>query len=122
VVDFLMYTTTPHAAQVLVEEATRARQPINGPMLIPGAKLPEEMAQKFSAFEGRGFEKLSFRGLADEQESVWKWTVWAQRYLDGRIPLDECLERYQALMEEAVPRYARTMNYDMDPRTRDRVR
>ena len=122
VIDFLMFLTTPHAGQVLVEEAVRARQPINGPLLIPGAPLPPVMEHHFAAFRGRGFEKLSFRGLGDEQESVWKWTVWAQRYLDGRISLEECLERYQALMEEAVPRYARTMNYDMDPRTRDRVR
>jgi hypothetical protein len=91
-------------------------------MLIPGAELPPEMAQRFSAFEGRGFEKLSFRGLADEQESVWKWTVWAQRYLDGRVSLDTCLSRYQGVMEEAVPRVAATMNYDMDPRTKDHPR
>lgn len=122
VVDFLMYTTTPHAAQVLVEEATKARQPINGPMLIPGAKLPEAMAKRFSAFENRGFEKLSFRGLADEQESVWKWTVWAQRYLDGRISVDTCLSRYQNVMQEAVPRVVDTMNYDMNPRTKDQPR
>ena len=119
VVDFLMFSTTPHAAQVLVEEALKARQPINGPMLIPGARLPEVMAKRFAAFENRGFEKLSFRGLADEQESVWKWTVWAQRYLDGRIGLDECLSRYQEVMQEAVPRVVKTMNYDMNPQTKD---
>ncbi|HLK55351.1 MAG TPA: extracellular solute-binding protein [Chthonomonadaceae bacterium] len=118
-VDFLMYLTTPHATQTLVAQAVRARQPINGPMLIPGAQLPEQMARRFSAFEHRGFEKLSFRGLADEQESVWKWTVWAQRYLDGRISVDDCLAHYQQVMEEAVPRVARQMNYDLDPRTKD---
>jgi hypothetical protein len=90
-------------------------------MLAPGAKLPENMARHFAAFEKRGFEKLSFRGLADEQESVWKWTVWAQRYLDGRITVDECLSRYQQVMEEAVPRVQKLMNYDMNPRTRDRA-
>jgi len=119
VVDLLMYLTSPHAAQTLVEEATRARQPINGPLLIPGAQLPEAIARRFSAFEHRGFEKLSFRGLSDEQESVWKWTVWAQRYLDGRISLDDCLTHYQQVMDEAVPRVAREMNYDLNPRTKD---
>jgi ABC-type glycerol-3-phosphate transport system substrate-binding protein len=122
VVDFLMFTTTPYAAKVLVEEAVKARQPLNGPMLIPGAKLPEEMARRFAAFQKRGFEKLSFRGLSDEQESVWKWTVWAQRYLDGRIPVDECLARYQQVMEEAVPRVVQQMNYDLNPQTKDQPR
>lgn len=121
VTDFLMFTTTPHAAQTLVEEAVKARQSINGPLLIPGAKMPETMARHFNAFTNRGFEKLSFRGLADEQESVWKWTVWAQQYLDGRITTDTCLQRYQETMQEAVPRVVRQMNYDMNPRTRDKV-
>ena len=119
VVDFLMYLTSPHAAQTLVAEAVRARQPISGPLLIPGAKLPEQISRRFSVFEHRGFEKLSFRGLADEQESVWKWTVWAQRYLDGRIPVDDCLNHYQQVMDEAVPRVIRQMNFDMDTRTKD---
>ena len=119
VVDFLMYLTSPHAAKTLVEEAVKARQPINGPLLIPGAKLPEQISRRFAAFEHRGFEKLSFRGLADEQESVWKWTVWAQRYLDGRISVDDCLNRYQQVMDEAVPRVVKQMNYDMNPRTKD---
>ncbi len=119
VVDFLMFTTTPHAAQTLVEETVKARQPLNGPMLIAGAKLPESIGRHFGAFENRGFEKLSFRGLADEQESVWKWTVWAQRYLDGRMTTDECLKRYQQTMVEAVPRVVANNRYDMDPRTKD---
>lgn len=121
VLDFLMFTTTPHAAQVLVEEAVKARQPINGPLLIPGAQMPETMARHFVAFQGRGFEKLSFRGLADEQESVWKWTVWAQRYLDGRMSTTDCLRRYEETMQEAVPRVVKQMNYDMDPRTKDKA-
>lgn len=120
-VDFLMFTTTPHAAQVLIEEAAKARQPINGPMLIPGAKLPPNMARHFAAFENRGFEKLSFRGLADEQESVWKWTVWAQRYLDGRIGVDDCLQHYEDTMQESVPRVIKQMGYDMNPRTKDKA-
>lgn len=119
VADFMMYLTSPHAAQTLIVEATKARQPINGPLLIPGAKLPDAIARRFSAFEHRGFEKLSFRGLSDEQESVWKWTVWAQRYLDGRISVDDCLMHYQQVMDEAAPRVAREMNYDMNPRTKD---
>ncbi len=121
VTDFLMFTTTPHAAQTLVEEAVKARQSINGPLLIPGAKMPETMARHFNAFTNRGFEKLSFRGLADEQESVWKWTVWAQQYLDGRVSVDTCLKRYQETMLEAVPRVVHQMNYDMNPQTKDKV-
>jgi hypothetical protein len=55
----------------------------------------------------------------DEQESVWQWTVWAQRYMEGRISLREFLNRYQRLMEEAVPRVIAMQKLDMNPRTKD---
>lgn len=119
-VDFLMFLTTPESAKTLVDQAVRFRRPLTGPMLIPGAPIPEQMRRHFRAFEGRGFEKLSFRGLADEQQSVWEWTVWAQRYMEGRVDLPGFLARYQRLMTEAVPRVMAMQKLDMDPRTKDR--
>jgi len=121
VVDFLMFLTTPRSARTLVEQAVRHRRPLIGPMLIPGAEIPETIRRYFRAFEGRGFEKMSFRGLMDEQQSVWEWTVWAQRYMEGRLSLEEFLQRYQQLMVGAVPRVIATQHLDMNPRTKDRV-
>lgn len=118
-VDFMMFLTTPHAAKVLVQKAVENRRPLVGPMLIPGATIPGRIGSYFRAFEGRGFEKLSFRGLMDEQQSVWEWTVWAQRYMEDRLSLDGFLKRNQRLMEEAVPRVAALQKVDMNPRTRD---
>ncbi len=119
VVDFLMFLTSPQGAQILVDEAVRHRRPLSGPMLIPGVKLPPDLQARYRPFEGRGFEKLSFRGLMDEQQSVWEWTVWAQRYMEGRISLQEFLRRYQRLMLEAVPRVIAMQKLDMNPRTKD---
>lgn len=119
VVDFLMFLTSPRGAQILVDEAVRNRRALSGPMLIPDVKMPPELQAYYRPFEGRGFEKLSFRGLMDEQESVWQWTVWAQRYMDGRISVQEFLTRYQRLMEKAVPRVIAIQKLDMDPRTKD---
>lgn len=119
VLDFLMFLSSPRGAQILVDEALRNRRPLSGPMLIPGVKMPPQMQAYYSPFEGRGFEKLSFRGLLDEQESVWQWTVWAQRYMEGLSTLEAFLKRYQRLMEEAVPRVIAMQRLDMDPRTKD---
>lgn len=117
--DFLHYLTTPQSGKILIDEALRHRKPLTGPLLIPGAALPENMREPFKAFEGRGFEKLSFRGLMDEQQSVWEWTVWAQRYMEGRIPLEEFLRRYQKLMVEAIPRVVAMQHLDGNPATKD---
>ncbi len=117
--DFLQYLTTPASAKILVDEALSHRKPLTGPLLIPGTALPSNMQAHFKAFEGRGFEKLSFRGLVDEQQSVWEWTVWAQRYMEGRIPLPEFLQRYQQLMLAAVPRVVAMQHLDGNPATKD---
>ncbi len=120
-VDFLMYITTPRAARVLVDEALKHRLPLNGPMLIPGVRFPPALAARFAPFLHRGFEKLDFRGLLDEQESTWQWTVWAQRYLEGKISVETCLRQYEKLMQEAVPRIAKAEHLDLNPRTKSRI-
>jgi len=88
-------------------------------MLIPGVQFPEHIRRLFAPFEGRGFERLSWRGLMDEQQSVWEWTVWAQRYMDGRLTLPDFLHRYQKTILDAVPRVIAMQHLDMNPRTRD---
>jgi ABC-type glycerol-3-phosphate transport system substrate-binding protein len=118
-VDFLMFLTSPESARTLVEQAMAHRRPLTGPMLIPGVRFPDEIRRLFAPFEGRGFERLSWRGLMDEQQSVWEWTVWAQRYMDGRLTLGEFLKRYQKTITDAVPRVMAMQRLDMDPRTRD---
>lgn len=120
-IDFLMFLTSPESARTLVEEAVAHRRPLVGPMLVPGAPIPEAIQSRFQAFEGRGFEKMSFRGLSDEQESVWEWTVWAQRYMEGRVDLAGFLARYQRLMQKALPRVIARQHLDMNPRTKDRT-
>ncbi|HSV74009.1 MAG TPA: extracellular solute-binding protein [Chthonomonadales bacterium] len=119
-IDFLMFLTRPASARSLVDHAVRHRRPLVGPMLVPGAPLPERVRALFAPFEGRGFERLSFRGLMDDQQSVWEWTVWAQRYMEDQVPLRTFLARYQRLMLDAVPRVVALQGLDMDPRTRDR--
>lgn len=117
--DFLMYLSTPQSARILVEQAVRNRRPLTGPMLIPGVQFPENIRRLFAPFEGRGFERLSWRGLLDEQQSVWEWTVWAQRYMDGRLTLPGFLRRYQKTITDAIPRVIAMQKLDMDPRTKD---
>ncbi len=117
--DFLMFLSSPRSARILVEQALRNKRPLTGPMLIPGVAFPENIQRLFAPFEGRGFERLSWRGLLDEQQSVWEWTVWAQRYMDGRLTLREFLKRYQKTILDAVPRVIAMQHLDMDPRTKD---
>jgi hypothetical protein len=117
--DFLMYLLRDDSCETLVTEALKAQQPLIGPFAIKGVDLPAGMDEKYAPFYGLGREKLEFRGLRDEQESVWRWSSLAQDYMADRMSIDAFVEQYQLIMVQAIPRVIRMQKLDMDPRTRD---
>lgn len=119
VVDFLMYLTTPESVETIFNRAIKEGKPIIGPPAVLDVPLPDEFAERFEVFFGRGHEKLNFRGLDDEQQSVYEWSILLQDYLGDRISLDEMLELYQELMLKAHERIRERQHLDMDPTTND---
>lgn len=122
VIDFLMFLTKPENVELIYNEAIRVRKPIVGPPAVKGVGLPEKFSERFEVFFGRGYEKLNFRGLDDEQQSVYEWSILLQDYLGDRITLDYMVEEYQALMLRAHERIKRRNHLDMDPTTNDLAR
>lgn len=118
-VDFLMYLMSPEAGQMLMDITLAADQPINGPSTIKGVTIPGEIGEKFDVVTGRGYERLNFRGLADEQESVREWVTLAHEYFAGRIGIEEYLDGYYDSVVRAVPRLQYAYGYDLDPTTED---
>ena len=119
VIDFLQFLTTPESGRLLVEKTLADGQPLTGPLLIEGVELPGDLAEKFAVFKGHGYEKVNYRGLSDEQESVQEWVVIAQEYMGGRLALDDFLAGYGELMRRAAKRLIRRDGLDMDPATKD---
>lgn len=119
VIDFLMFLTAPQNAKILYNRAIELQRPIVGPPAVRGVTLPPEFQERFEVFFGRGYEKINFRGLDDEQESVYQWSVLLQDFLGDRISLDDFLEQYQDLMLAAHERIRRRQGLDMDPTTND---
>ena len=119
VVDFLQFLTTPESGRLLVERTLADGQPLTGPLLIEGVELPPELADKFDVFRGHGYEKINYRGVGDEQESVQEWVIIAQEYMGGRLSMDDFLQRYNELMLRGVDRLVRRDGLDMDPKTED---
>ena len=120
VIDFFMFMTTPKSGQLLVDETLADNQILVGPPIISGVKLPGDLANKFEPFKGHGFEKINFRGLMDERESVGEWTVIAQDYFAGRLSLDEFCQEYQKIMLRAIPRLQQKYGFDLNPATQDK--
>ena len=119
VIDFLQFLTTPESGRLLVEMTLADEQPLTGPLLIEGVELPGNLAEKFAVFKGHGYEKVNYRGMRDEQESVQEWVVIAQEFMGNRLSLDEFLERYNELMHRSMKRLILRDGIDMDPATQD---
>lgn|GEM_PF-47485 len=119
VMDFLQFLTTPESGRLLVEKTLADGQSLTGPLLIEGVELPGDLADKFAVFKGHGYEKINYRGLGDEQESVQQWVIIAQEYMGGRLAIDDFLARYEELMREAATRLIKRDGLDMDPTTKD---
>ncbi|MCL5269568.1 MAG: extracellular solute-binding protein [bacterium] len=121
VVDFMRFLASPSMGEVLVRETLANDWPIAGPLAIKGVKLPGDLAAKYEPFIGRGYEKVTFVGLGNEQESIFDWATLAQEFFAGRIDEDTFLRQYQAAMERALPRIVSQLNLDWNPATRDEV-
>jgi len=117
--DFLMFLMRPESCRIVMEETLKDEQALAGPFAIKDVPMPPDMEEKFKPFFGLGREKLEFRGLMDEQESVWRWCILAQDYMADRMSLDKFLEEYQLLMLQAIPRVTKMQDLDMNPQTRD---
>ena len=119
VMDFLQFLTTSESGRLLVELTLADGQSLTGPLLIKDVELPGDLADKFAVFKGHGYEKINYRGLRDEQESVQEWVIIAQEYMGGRLSIDGFLDRYDELMHRAAERLILRDGIDMDSTTRD---
>ncbi len=119
VIDFLQFLTSPEAGKLLVEMTMDNEQALTGPLLIKGVDLPGDLGEKFDVFKGHGYEKINYRGMRDEQESVQEWVVIAQEYMGGGLSLDEFLIRYNEIMHRSMERLIERDGIDMDPATKD---
>ncbi|HMZ50967.1 MAG TPA: extracellular solute-binding protein [Candidatus Sumerlaeota bacterium] len=115
VIDFLRFLTTPESGTTLFQETLNDDQFIVGPIQIQGVKMAPELAEKYRAFEGRGFEKLDLRGAVVQYE----WTLLAQDLLAGSGDMDRFLAEYDKLLHLRVDREVRRFYLDMNPATKD---
>ena len=119
VIDFLMFMTAPQNAKLFIDLTLADDQPLTGPLTVKDVPLPAWVDDQMKAFTGHGYEKLTFRGMEDEQESTFAWSVMAQEYMAGRLPLDSFLKQYRASMIESIPRIRARGGVDGNPKTRD---
>lgn len=100
IVDFLMYYTSPDGYGRYLAAGIADGMSINGPALVHGVQLPDDIATLFDglSFIGnaqKGFGQALARGIADNQEALRAWYGYTMDYMNGKISIDTWGEMHQ---------------------------
>lgn len=123
VVDFLMYLSSEEGYSKYLSAAYESEMVFNGPSLVYGAKLPEEVQAMFDSLtfigncqKGNG-QKLA-RGLAgssgDITESYRLFYDYSYRYLNGQTDLEGWMSEHLANIQQYLPVAMETSGISMN--------
>lgn len=115
-VDFLMFLTSPKMAGLLVQTTLQdPKYDLVGPPTLKDVTLPKEWADRFSVIGGRGQGEGGAPGIHGiDPQSQREWVSLAQQYATDKLTEDQFFKQFQASIDQAVPRYAKTQGYDLD--------
>lgn len=93
VVDFLMYFSSADGYGKYLGAGIANGMTVDGPPLVYGAELPEDIAGLFEnlSFIGncqKGYGQALARGIGDNQEALRAWYGYTMDYLNGNIDID----------------------------------
>lgn len=112
VVDFMMYLTSAEGYSAYITGLYENGATLNGPALVYGASLPEEIQSMFDnlSFIGncqKGSGVKLARGMSgssgDITESYRQFYDYSYRYLTGEIDLEQWIAEHQANIDQYLP-------------------
>ena len=115
VMDFLMYFSSAEGYSRYLSAGLAAGMSINGPALVYGVELPEEIQAMFDnlSFIGncqKGYGQALARGIGDNQEALRAWYGYTMDYMNGKIDIDTWGEMHQANQMKYFPELLKSSN------------
>lgn len=115
VMDFLMYYTSKEGMTIYSEAYLAAGGSFDGPILVKGVEFPEEYA---SLFEGltmignvaNGYTHYFVEGVPGITESIREFDNYAYDFLNGRISVEDFLEKADENVIEYMPLLQQALN------------
>jgi raffinose/stachyose/melibiose transport system substrate-binding protein len=117
--DFLKYLYSKDVAQKVMERTLQVGEFVQGPSLILGVKLPDEVNTYLTGFKVAGNMGYSFANIASgvnpDQEPAWNANEF--KFFDGKQTVEQFLAAKAKFAQAAADKLAKDNKYDLDPKT-----
>lgn len=116
--DFMKYLYSKDVAQKIYQRTLEAGEFVQGPSLIVGVALPEEVNSYLTGFKVAGNMNNALAQVSTVQTD--EQAAWDQNRMDfygGKITVEEFLEKKAGFVERANKKTIEDNKYDMDPLT-----
>lgn len=120
--DFLMFLYSAEQAQKVFTTTIDAGQFVQGPSLVKGVELPEEVNAYLAGFEVAGNMNGSLGVLANgnpaaEPNATAELKELQLQYYNDKLTLEQFLQQKAAFAKKTNEKYITENNYDLDPTT-----
>ncbi|MBM7568353.1 ABC transporter substrate-binding protein [Paenibacillus sacheonensis] len=119
--DFLQFLYSPAEAQKVFSATIDAGQFVQGPSLVKGVTLPDEINAYLDGFKVAGnmapISLLTGGNPAAEPNATAEGKSLELQYYNDKISLDEYLKKRAALAKKTNEQYIADNKYDLDPKT-----
>lgn len=116
--DFMKFWYSPEGASLCFKETLEAGNYIQGPCIIKGVDLGEELNAYIAGFETTPFKDMG--RLLSTYTGSENGVKRANARMDcaaGKITLDEYLQIMQEVVDDSIPKICEKNGYDLDPTT-----
>lgn len=121
VLDFYLYWYSQAGAQLCYEETLSNGNYVQGPSMIKGVTLSEELNEKLAGFVVEGPVKQAMSGLTGISETTEADRAvhndLVNKFIAGEIDIDTFLEGMNEIMTTFVKGQAENSGWDLDPAT-----
>lgn len=119
--DFLQFLYSPDEAQKVFSATIDAGQFVQGPSLVKGVTLPDDVNAYLDGFKVAGnmapISLLTGGNPAAEPNATAEMKDLELQYYNDKISLDDYLKKRAALAKKTNEQYIKDNKYDLDPKT-----
>lgn len=124
VIDFYKYWYSPNGAKMCYEETLASGNYVQGPCVIEGVTLPDELNSYLEGFKTDGAMRFEFQDISGNGASARQADLPAlyALYLDasaGKITIDQFMTEASKLWMLRLDELIAQANLDLDPKTKD---
>lgn len=117
--DFLKYMYSKDVAQKIFERTLEVGEFVQGPSLVLGVSLPEEVNTYLAGFKvagNMGYALTNVSGGHDPEQTP-RWNENRMKFFEDKITVEQFLAEKAKIAQEATDKTVKDNNYDLDPKT-----